>query len=33
MTHVLYENLIVDVGPDPLINNDGLHIDCNSRFI
>jgi hypothetical protein len=32
VTHVLYENLIVDVGPDPLINNDGLHIDGNSRY-
>jgi hypothetical protein len=32
VTHVLYENIIVDVGPDPLINNDGLHIDGNSRY-
>lgn len=32
VTHVLYENIIVDVGPDPLINNDGLHIDGNSQY-
>ena len=32
ITHVLYENIIVDVGPDPLINNDGLHIDGNSQY-
>ncbi len=32
VTHVLYENLIVDVGPDPLINNDGIHIDGNSQY-
>jgi hypothetical protein len=32
VTHVLYENIVVDVGPDPLINNDGLHIDGNSRY-
>jgi hypothetical protein len=32
VTHVLYENIIVDVGPDPLINNDGVHIDGNSRY-
>jgi hypothetical protein len=32
VTHVLYENIIVDVGPDPLINNDGLHIDGNSKY-
>lgn len=32
VTHVLYENIIVDVGPNPLINNDGLHIDGNSRY-
>jgi hypothetical protein len=30
--HVLYENIIVDVGPDPLINNDGIHIDGNSQY-
>jgi hypothetical protein len=29
---VLYENIIVDVGPDPLINNDGVHIDGNSQY-
>jgi hypothetical protein len=32
VTHVLYENIIVDVGPNPLINNDGLHIDGNSQY-
>lgn len=32
VTHVLYENIIVDVGPDPLINNDGIHIDGNSQY-
>jgi hypothetical protein len=32
VTHVLYENIVVDVGPDPLINNDGLHIDGNSQY-
>jgi hypothetical protein len=32
VTHVVYENIIVDVGPDPLINNDGLHIDGNSQY-
>lgn len=32
VSHVLYENIIVDVGPDPLINNDGLHIDGNSQY-
>jgi hypothetical protein len=32
VTHVLYENVIVDVGPNPLINNDGLHIDGNSQY-
>ena len=32
VTHLLYENIIVDVGPDPLINNDGLHIDGNSQY-
>ncbi len=32
VTHVLYENIIVDVGPDALINNDGLHIDGNSQY-
>jgi hypothetical protein len=32
ITHVVYENLLVDVGPDPLINNDGLHIDGNSQY-
>jgi hypothetical protein len=32
VTHVLYENIIVDVGPSPLINNDGLHIDGNSQY-
>ena len=32
ITHVLYENIIVDVGPDPLINNDGVHIDGNSQY-
>ena len=32
VTHVLYDNIIVDVGPNPLINNDGLHIDGNSQY-
>lgn len=32
VTHVVYENLVVDVGPNPLINNDGLHIDGNSQY-
>ena len=32
VTHVLYENIIVNVGPNPLINNDGLHIDGNSQY-
>jgi hypothetical protein len=32
VTHVLYENIIVDVGPNPLINNDGLHIDGKSQY-
>ena len=32
ITHVVYENLLVDVGPNPLINNDGLHIDGNSQY-
>jgi hypothetical protein len=32
VTHVLYENIIVDVGPNPLINNDGVHIDGNSQY-
>lgn len=32
VTHILYENIIVDVGPNPLINNDGVHIDGNSQY-
>jgi len=32
VSHVVYENLVVDVGPNPLINNDGLHIDGNSQY-
>jgi hypothetical protein len=32
VTNVLYENIIVDVGPNPLINNDGLHIDGKSQY-
>ncbi len=32
VTHVLYEDITVDVGPDPLINNDGIHIDGNSQY-
>lgn len=32
VSHVLYENIIVDVGPNPLINNDGVHIDGNSQY-
>jgi len=32
VTHVVYENLVVDIGPNPLINNDGLHIDGNSQY-
>ena len=28
----LCENIIVDAGPNPLINNDGIHIDGNSQY-